>query len=169
LDTSDGRYSRLAEGNSKFSKLMKILIHERGFKYIFWLRLTAVSGVFRPFCWMIYHHLSSKYCTQISARMQIGSGLYIGHGVGVIINGSAKIGNNVSLSQFLTIGSNEGKAATIEDNVYIGPSVCLVGNLVVGHDAVIGAGSVVTKDVPPFAVVAGVPAKIIKYVGDDKI
>ncbi|WP_220450672.1 hypothetical protein [Megamonas funiformis] len=61
--------------------------------------------------------------------MKIGYGLYIGHGGPVIINPTAVIGNNVNLSQFTTIGSNEGKAAIIGDNVYIGPQVVLLQNL----------------------------------------
>lgn len=88
--------------------------------------------------------------------------MYIGHGVGVIINQSAIIGKNVTLSQFITIGSNKGKAATIGDNVYIGPSVCLVEDVNIGHHSIIGAGAVVTKDVPPYGIAVGVPARVIK-------
>ena len=57
---------------------------------------------------------------------------------------------------------NKGKAATIEDDVYIAPSVCLVEDVVIGRGSVVGAGSVVTEDVPPQSIVVGVPAKIIK-------
>lgn len=55
------RYSKLAHGS-----LLKVLIHERGFKYSFWMRLASVRGIFRPFFWIIYHHYSSKYGIQIS-------------------------------------------------------------------------------------------------------
>ena len=106
-------------GGAFWKKIIKVLVHERGFVYLLWLRLTSVKSPIRPVFWLIYHHLSSKYGIQISTRTNIGSGLYIGHGCGIIINPTAKIGKNVSLSQFLTIGSNKGKAATIEDNVYI--------------------------------------------------
>lgn len=68
----------------------------------------------------------------------------------------------MTLSQFLSIGSNKGKAATIGDNVYIAPSVCLVEDIIIGHNSVIGAGCVVTKNVPPYSMVVGVPARIIK-------
>lgn len=149
-------------GGGKISKLLKVLVHERGFVYLLWLRLTSVQSPIRPFFWLVYHHLSSKYGIQISTKTRIGAGLYLGHGCGVIINTSATIGKNVSLSQFLSIGSNKGKAATIEDNVYIAPSVCLVEDIIIGHDSVIGAGSVVTKNVAPYTMVAGVPARIIK-------
>lgn len=143
-------------------KLLKVLIHERGFVYLLWLRLASVRSPIRPFFWLVYYHLSSKYGIQISTKTRIGSGSYIGHGCGVIINTSATIGQNVSLSQFLTIGSRKGKAAIIEDNVYIGPFVCLIEDVTIGHDSQIGAGSVVTKDILPFSVAVGNPAKVIK-------
>ena len=157
------RYSELyPNGGGKWLKFFNIWVHERGFVYIFWLRLTMVKSPLKPFFWLVYHHLSSKYGIQISTRTPIGPGLYIGHGLGVVINASARIGKNVSLSQFLTVGSNMGKAATIEDDVYIAPSVCLVEDVVIGRGSVVGAGSVGTEDVPPMSIVVGVPAKIIK-------
>lgn len=93
----------------------------------------------------------------------IGYGLYIGHGGPVVINESAVIGNNCNLSQFTTIGSNHNHAATIGDNVYIGPSVCIVEDVKIGSNATIGAGSVVTKDIPENATAAGNYAKVLNY------
>lgn len=107
--------------------------------------------------------LCAKTGIWIQARTQIGYGLYIGHGIGLVVNPTARIGNNCNLSQFMTIGANDGKAAVIGDNVYIGPSVCIVEDVEIGNNATIGAGAVVVKDVPMNATVAGVPAKIISY------
>ena len=89
--------------------------------------------------------MRDKERIQLPRQTKVGYGLYIGHGGPVIVNPTAKIGNNVNLSQFTTIGSNRGKAATIGDNVYIGPSVCIVEDVVIGDNVTIGAGSVVTK------------------------
>jgi serine O-acetyltransferase len=58
---------------------------------------------------------------------------------------------------------NGKKAADIGDNVRIYANACLLGDINVGNNAIIGAGAVVTKDVPENAVVAGNPAKVIKY------
>lgn len=100
---------------------------------------------------------------QILRKTKIGYGLYIGHGGPVIINPTAVIGNNCNLSQFVTIGSNEGKAAVIGDNVYIGPNTCIVEDVSIGDNTTIGAGSVVTKDIPSNATAAGNYAKVLNF------
>lgn len=84
--------------------------------YLFWLRLTKVKSPLKPFFLLIYHHLSSKYGIQISTRPPIGSDLYIGHGVGIVINASAKIGKNVTLSWFLYYIEYKGYIETFTEN-----------------------------------------------------
>lgn len=105
----------------------------------------------------------NKKNIEIPRTTSIGYGLYIGHGGPVIVNPTAIIGNNVNLSQFTTIGSNDGKAAIIGDNVYIGPNVCIVEDVVVGNNVTIGAGSIVTKSIPDNATAVGNYAKVINY------
>ena len=76
------------------------------------------------------------------------------------------IGNNVSLRQNTTIGAKgfDGaeKSPIIEDNVTIGPNVCIIGDITIGEGTIIGAGAVVVKDVPAHTIVVGNPAKVIK-------
>lgn len=72
-----------------------------------------------------------------------------------------KIGKNCNISQFLTIGSNKGTPATIGDNVYIGPGVCIVEDVKIGNNVKIGAGTVVVHDVPDNATTVGNPNRII--------
>ena len=81
----------------------------------------------------------------------------------MVVNGGTIIGNNVNISQFLNIGTNNRTPAIIGDNVYIGPQVSIVENVKIGSNSSIGAGAVVVKDVPQNATVAGVPAKILNY------
>jgi serine O-acetyltransferase len=81
----------------------------------------------------------------------------------MVVNPGTIIGNNVNLSQFLNIGTNHDTPAIIGDYVYIGPHVCIVEDVKIDNGSTIGAGAVVTKDIPENATAAGVPAKVLNY------
>ncbi len=164
-------YYRYSGKKCSFLRLCLATLCNPSFKFSFWLRLSAYRGRLYVFCRLMHRHYALKYGLQISPKTAIGYGLYIGHGFGTIVNPSAVIGNNVNLSQFTTIGSNEGAAAIIGNNVYIGPSVCLVEHVCIGSDVSIGAGAVVTKNIPKGMTAVGVPARVIgenkhgRYIG----
>ena len=94
---------------------------------------------------------------------KIGYGFYIGHKICLGVSSRTIIGNNVNISQFDNFGTNHKTAAIIGDNVYIGPHVCLVDDVKIGCNATIGAGAVVTRDIPENATAAGVPAKVLNF------
>ena len=110
--------------------------------------LVRVNFMKPPLAMFMHKHYSVKYGLDIPRTTKIGYGLYIGHGLGAVINPLTIIGNNCNISQFLSIGSNHGTPAIIGDNVYIGPHVSIVENVKIGNNVTIGAGSVVTKDIP---------------------
>ena len=128
---------------------------------LFWLRLSQYKGWLWPICRVMYAHVCRKAQVQIPASTKIGYGFYIGHNICMVVNGGTIIGNNVNLSQFLNIGTNYKTPAIIGDNVYIGPHVSIIEDVRIGNNSSIGAGAVVTKDVPENATVAGVPAKVL--------
>ena len=134
--------------------------------FLFYYRLCKYRGLLWPYLRLRMEKYKRKYAFQIPLSARIGYGLYLGHDTSVIINGSAVIGNNVNLSQFTTIGSIKASAATIEDEVYIGPSVCVVEQVRIGRRAMIGAGAVVTHDIPSGCSAAGVPAKVVNDSAD---
>lgn len=149
-------------GTTSLTAMLKHLTFNRSFKYSFWLRLRrARFAPLRFIAAVMHRHLRFKYGVRIHADCEIGFGLYIGHPMGILVNHTARIGNNCNISQFTTIGSNFEQAAVIGDNVYIGPSVCIVEDVRVGNDATIGAGAIVVKNVPAGATVAGNPARVI--------
>ena len=139
-------------------------ILDGGFRFLFWFRLsncdnTLLSGVSRIF----YRIIGSNLRISIQRSTKIGYGLNIAHGGPVVINASAIIGDNVDIYQYTTIGSSLFHAAQIGNNVYIGPSVCIVEDVKIGDGVTIGAGSVIVKDVEAGTTVAGNPANVISH------
>ena len=138
-----------------------------------WLRLgtyfmSKKSIFFRLLYYLTkiyYKHIEHKTGIQVPIGTNIGEGLKFFHHGCIIIAYSAKIGNNVSIHQGVTIGrvfaGIYSGVPTIGNNVVIFAGAKLLGNIKVGDGAVIGANAVVVKDVPANVVVAGIPAKVI--------
>jgi len=156
------RYRITGKEESSISLIRRNLRHINS-STLFWLRLNQYRGWLEPICRKMYAYVSRKSQIQIPASTKIGYGLYIGHSMCMVVDGGTVIGNNVNLSQFLNIGTNHNTPAIIGDNVYIGPQVCIIEDVIIGNNSTIGAGAVVTKDVPENATVAGVPAKVLNF------
>src|ERR1700678_1920779 len=102
---------------------------------------------------------------EIHPGAKIGRRLFIDHGLGVVIGETAIVGNDVTLYQGVTLGGTgkeHGKRhPTIEDDVVIGGGAKVLGNITIGRNCRIGAGSVVLRDVPDDSTVVGVPGHVI--------
>src|SRR5580698_7588 len=102
---------------------------------------------------------------EIHPGAQIGRRLFIDHAIGVVIGETAIVGDDVTLYQGVTLGGTgkeHGKRhPTIEDNVVVGGGAKILGNITVGRNCRIGAGSVVLRNVPEDSTVVGVPGHII--------
>lgn len=160
-------------GNTRLKTLIGAYLFNRSFNYCVWLRLAKANwSVFGRIARAVHAWKSRAYGIHIPREVEIGFGLYIAHGMPVVVNPTARIGNNCNLSQFVTIGSNHGRAATLGDNVYIGPNVTIVEDVRIGSNSVVGAGAVVVHDVPPDSTVVGVPARRVgpnqhpEYIGN---
>ena len=114
----------------------------------------------------------SRFLTgiEIHPKAKIGENLFIDHGMGVVIGETSEIGNNVTIYHMVTLGGispsinsddqrNSKRHPTLMDNVVVGSGAQVLGPVVVGKNAKIGANAVVTKDVPENAVMVGIPAK----------
>ena len=128
--------------------------------------------------WLYLHHIPVLpklitlliffiYNSKVPCQAKIGKGTKLGYGgVGVIIHSKAKIGNNVLISQQVTIGGGNSRfpgVPTIGNKVHIHKGAIVFGGISVGDNAEIGANAVVNKPVPANAIVAGVPARILRY------
>ncbi|WP_247003539.1 serine O-acetyltransferase [Halosolutus gelatinilyticus] len=100
---------------------------------------------------------------EIHPGASIGRRVTIDHGMGVVIGETAEVGDDVHMYHGVTLGgaTNEPvkRHPTVEDGVQIGANATLLGDITIGEEAVVGAGSVVSRDVEAGATVAGVPAE----------
>ena len=155
------------EGKSSFKLFLKLFLKNPYFRFQVYLRMTQSSN-FLVACFFKFLKagLGRKVNVQLSPKISIGYGLYIPHG-NVVINSQSQIGNNCSFLQFSSIGTiHRQPAAILADNVYVGPNVNIVGAIKIGNNTVLGAGSVIVKDVVDNVVVVGCPAKPIKNIQD---
>jgi serine O-acetyltransferase len=101
---------------------------------------------------------------EIHPGARLGRGLFIDHGMGVVIGETAEVGDNVTLLQGVTLGGTslkrEKRHPTLGDNVVVGAGAKVIGAFLIGEGSRIGAGSVVVREVPPNSVVVGVPGRV---------
>src|SRR5499425_175617 len=108
----------------------------------------------------------SRFVTgiEIHPAAKLGPGLFIDHGMGVVIGETAEVGRNVSLLQGVTLGGTSNKREkrhpTLADNVVVGAGAKIIGAFTIGAGSRIGAGSVVVREVPENSVVVGVPGRV---------
>jgi serine O-acetyltransferase len=106
---------------------------------------------------------------EIHPAARIGSGVFIDHGMGVVIGETAEVGDGCTIYQGVTLGgtsASRGKRhPTLGRNVTVGVGAAVLGAITVGNNAKIGGGSVVVKDVPANATVVGVPARVVAQDG----
>ena len=101
---------------------------------------------------------------EIHPAARLGPGLFIDHGMGVVIGETAEVGENVTLLQGVTLGGTslkrEKRHPTLGDNVVVGAGAKIIGGFKIGDGSRIGAGSVVVREVPTNSVVVGVPGRV---------
>lgn len=147
--------SKLNISLSNGAAVLYFLHNNSYYRSVFYYRigpvLSLLVGWWRP---------GNRYFI-IPDSTKIAEGLMFAHPYSTILNAES-IGKNFSCIHCVTIGKKDGKRPIIGDNVTVGCNVCIIGGISIGNNVIIGAGSIVVKDVPNNCVVAGNPAKIIR-------
>ena len=163
-------------GKRDVTSFIKSYVFIPGFKYSFYMRsakyLKGRGLLLLPVYILtrfLLNHYKIKYGISIPYNTEIGPGLYIGHFGGITVNCETRIGRNCNINQEVTIGATYGGkspgTAIIKNNVYLGPGCKVIGGITIGSHAAVGANCVVTKSVPDYSVVVGVPGEVISSDG----
>lgn len=165
-------------GNATWALTLKGALTRRTFRVVVTMRLCQAVARSRgpirwllPLCKMLHRLATQLAAVDFSWRTEIGAGVALTHGWGLVVSQGAKIGRNVTLFHGVTLGRRDRVAAdgarlteypVIEDEVWIGPHAILVGGITIGRGSRIAGGAFVTESVPAYSVVSGNPAKIVK-------
>ncbi|MBM3115484.1 serine acetyltransferase [Jeongeupia naejangsanensis] len=165
-------------GEFSWGHVIKGAISRRTYRVVVTLRLCQAAASSRgPLRLMllplkVLHRAATQLAaTDLSWQTMIGGGIALTHGWGLVVNQGAVIGRNVTLFHGVTLGrrdriASDGSRLTeypvIEDEVWIGPHAIIVGGVTIGRGSRIAGGAFVTESVPPYSVVVGNPASVVK-------
>ncbi|WP_061575223.1 serine O-acetyltransferase [Heyndrickxia coagulans] len=120
---------------------------------------------------VMFHFMRIIFSCEIPFQSNIGEGTdFIHNGLGVVIHPEAKIGKYNKIMQNVTIGGRNGRGAPhIGDYCFIGVGACILGDITIGNNVMIGANAVVINDIPDNMVVVGIPGTIKKTTNESLI
>lgn len=151
---------------------LEVLVCYPGLQALMFHRIAHVLyRLGMPFIPRLISHIA-RFITgiEIHPGAQIGQGVFIDHGMGVVIGETAIVGNYALIYQGVTLGGTGKESGkrhpTIGENVVVGAGAKVLGNITLGDRVRIGAGSVVLRDVPPDCTVVGVPGRIVFRSGE---
>ncbi len=165
-------------GRFSWACLIRAFFFRRAFRAIATMRLCQAASAsrgllraLRPLFRLLHHFASHRAGVDFPAAAEVGGGLAINHGWGLVVNKGARIGNNVTLFHGVTIGRRDRVAASgervteypeLEDEVWVGPHAIIVGGVRIGRGSRISGGALVTSSIPPYSVVVGNPAQVVR-------
>jgi serine O-acetyltransferase len=168
LDNLQRDAARLYTPGAKSTYLLEALLFNNGFQAVVCYRLARwfkKNGI--PFFGPFFSRLGLLLTgVEISHAAEIGPGLMISHGTGIVIGGYTRIGQDVTLLHQVTLGSPSPdrvpEMPTIGDRVFIGAGAKLIGKITIGDDTFIGANAVVTRNIPAGSKVVVLQKLVVK-------
>lgn len=143
--------------------LVKVLLTDGTFAMVFyrimqWARRRRLAPIE-----LLVNRLNTICCNCIIGRgAEFGPAFVLIHATGVVINGQVSGGEHVFIEHQVTIGAERRQSPRIGSHVFIGAGAKIIGSITLGDHSRVGANAVVLDDVPAYATVAGIPAKVVR-------
>lgn len=172
LKTLSADFQIIFERDPAARNSLEVIFCYPGLHALFCYRATHwLYGFGIPLIPRLISHLA-RFLTgiEIHPGAKIGKGVFIDHGMGVVIGETAIVGDYALIYQGVTLGGTGKETGkrhpTLGENVVLGAGAKVLGNIQIGNNVRIGAGSVVLRDVPSDCTVVGVPGRIVRYQGN---
>jgi len=174
IEAAKADISAVLDRDPACTRLMEPFLYFKGFHAIQAHRLNHWLWHHneRDFALYLQSRSSEVFQTDIHPAAKFGHGIFLDHATGLVVGETAEVGDDVSMLHHVTLGGSGKESGDrhpkIRRGVVIGAGAAILGNIVVNEHARVAAGSVVLKDVPAHATVAGVPAKVVRIVESDE-
>lgn len=171
LKTLQADFANIFDRDPAARNWLEVLLCYPGLQAIALHRIAhRLNGIGVPVLPRFISHLARFFTgIEIHPGATIGSGLFIDHGMGVVIGETAILGDDCLIYQGVTLGGTGKETGkrhpTLGNNVVVGAGAKVLGNIEIGSDVRIGAGSVVLKDVPSHCTVVGIPGRVVHRSG----
>jgi serine O-acetyltransferase len=146
--------------------LFKLVLVTPGYQFVLSRRiqelLLYIPMLGRPLRRIVWWLTCLVFGSEIAISCEVGGGLYIPHPFGIVV-GVSDIGKRVTILQNVTIGRKslaDKERPRIGDGAQLSAGAVIVGSITIGHHSIVGANSVVTRDIPPHSLAIGIPATI---------
>lgn len=126
-------------------------------------RMPIVRQIANLYYYYWFNWVRTRLQIELPRDARIGPGLCIYHYGGILVNSQIEAGRNLTLTQGVLIGQADSGIPRLGDDIAFGVGARVIGGVTVGNRVVIGAGAVVTKSFPDDTVIAGVPARVIRF------
>ncbi|MCX6381588.1 MAG: hypothetical protein NT023_19280 [Armatimonadetes bacterium] len=154
---------RLVSQSYAHPGLAAVVVYRFGQWTMFTCRIPILRQLAALLYYVLYNLVRFLLQIEIPRTTTIGAGLRIDHYGGILLNSKLIAGRNLSITHAVVIGETDTGVPELRDDVTIGVRAMVIGGVVLENNVWVGAGAVVTKSFPANAIVAGVPAKLLRY------
>lgn len=156
-------FKRLLRARYEHPGLNAIVVYRFGQWVFYCCRVPVVKQVCELLYYYLFGYVRTRLQIEIPRTTAIDAGLRIDHFGGIIVNCQLIAGKNLTLTNGVVIGQTNTGVPCFGEGVTLGVGAKIIGGLTLGDNVQVGAGAVVTKSFPENAIIAGVPARLIRF------